>query len=790
MDTRYEHSQHEQHLYELWEKAQAFNPDQVARHVQNWQSSESSANSSSSDQLTTQVDLPATKFSIIMPPPNANDPLHVGHAMFVALEDILIRYHRMRGDDTVWVPGTDHAGIETQFVFEKKLKKEGKSRFNFDRESLYKMIWDYVQENSDIAVNQLKKLGASADWSRFKFMLDEDVVAIALQTFQKLYNQGLVYRDQRLVNFCPKCGTAFSELEVKHVDRTAPLYYMKYGPFTIATVRPETKFRDTALAVNPKDKRYQQWLGKTLDIPGLLGPIQMTVIADEEVDPEFGTGIMKVTPAHDPHDFELGKKYNLPVTPIIDFNGRMDFSWFLEKDDLEDKYRQRAEAYHGKKVAEARQLMVEDLKADGLLLKVDDNYQHSVGVCYRCGTVLEPLPMPQFFIKVKPLVKPILAALKKGEVKVHGAGHDKILKHWLENLKDWNISRQIVWGIRLPVWYSLAENPDLHVTFLNGKGELEKGLVADLLTTYELTEIQRGLQTLRAPVTAQFTLSIEAPGPDYLQETDTFDTWFSSAQWPYSTLRSLSQRPEAPDDFTRFYPTSVMETGYDILPFWVMRMLMMGVFAEGQVPFKEVYLHGLVRDQKGQKMSKSKGNVINPLDIIEKYGADALRIALVIRSSPGLDKSVGEGDFKAMRNFTNKIWNAARFVIHHIPATDAAETSDKPTKADQEFAAKLDQVIAAVTQQLTDLKIGLAAETLYNEFWHWYCDQAIEQAKNGQLSPALLRQGLKTFLKLLHPFVPFVTEAVWQELKASDGFEFTPDETKLLIVSRWPISHD
>lgn len=769
MDTRYEHAQHEQKLYDLWEKDQVFNPDQVRKH-QNWQSNQKTAN----------------HFSIIMPPPNANDPLHVGHAMFVALEDILIRYHRMLGDDTLWVPGTDHAGIETQFVFEKKLKKDGKSRFNFDRETLYHMIWDYVQENSDIAVNQLKKLGASADWSRFKFMLDEDVVTIALETFQKLYEDHLVYRDQRLVNFCPKCGTAFSELEVKHVDRTDPLYYMKYGPFTIATVRPETKFRDTALAVNPADPRYKDWLGKTLDIPGLLGPIQMTVIADDEVDPEFGTGIMKVTPAHDPHDFELGKKYNLPVTPIIDFNGRMDFSWFLEKDDIEDKYRHRAEKYHGKKVAEARHLMVEDLKEDGLLVKVDEKYEHSVGVCYRCGTVIEPLPMPQFFVKVKPLVTPVLAALKKRDVTVYGSGHDKILKHWLENLKDWNISRQIVWGIRLPVWYDLAQNPDLHVTFLNGKGELEKGRLAEVLTTHELSEIQRGLQTLRAPVTAQFTISLESPGPNFIQETDTFDTWFSSAQWPYSTLRSLSHRPQATNDFNRFYPTSVMETGYDILPFWVMRMLMMGLFREGQVPFTEVYLHGLVRDQKGQKMSKSKGNVINPLDIIEKYGADALRMALVIRSSPGLDKSVGEGDFKAMRNFTNKIWNAARFVTEHLANTSEINT----TEADTAFTTRLNQITGDVTQQLNDLKIGLAAETLYNEFWHWYCDQAIEQAKNGQLSPTLLRQGLKTFLKLLHPFVPFVTEAVWQELALAEEWQLAEDEHKLLIVSRWPIRHD
>jgi len=760
MDKAYQHSRHEAGIYAAWEKQNAFDPN---------------ARKPSDDAAA------KPRFTIMMPPPNANDPLHIGHAMFVALEDIMIRFHRMLGEETLWLPGTDHAGIETQFIFEKKLKKDGKSRFQFDRETLYQMIWDYVQENSNTAIDQLKKLGASADWSRYTFMLDPKVVEIVLQTFIEMHEKELIYRDYRLVNFCTKCGTAFSELEVDHIERQDSLYYMKYGPFTIATVRPETKFRDTALAVNPNDPRYQEWLGKTLEIPGLLGPITMTVITDEGVDPEFGTGIMKVTPAHDHHDFELSKKYDLPITPIIDFQGRMDFSWFLEEENIEPRYRERAEKYHHKKVAEARKLMVEDLQADGLLVKVNTEYNHSIGVCYRCGTVIEPLPLPQFFVKVKPLTEKVLTAIDAKEVTILGAGHDKILRHWLENLKDWNISRQIVWGIRMPIWYSVDENPEIQITFLDQDKQRISGSANQLLQKYDFAAIKNQLQELKAPIGAKYTVSINSPGERYIQETDTFDTWFSSAQWPYSTL--MAQKP---DDFSRFYPTQVMETGYDILPFWVMRMLMMGIFKTGKVPFSTVYLHGLVRDQKGQKMSKSKGNAINPLTIIEQYGADALRMALVIRSSVGLDKSVGDSDFKAMRNFTNKIWNAARFIKEMSPTIEANPTEDEA------FEARLQTIVRQITQQLHDYKIGLAAETLYNQFWHWYCDECIETAKKGALSPALLQKGLEAFLKMLHPFMPFVTEAVWGELESAkrsvaDGRRAnTKQEKQLLITSPWP----
>ncbi|HYD34862.1 MAG TPA: valine--tRNA ligase [Vitreimonas sp.] len=744
MDSRYNHLDHEDTIYQQWQTAEAFNPDKNSRSV--------AKPSSKTDQKTS--------FSIMMPPPNANDPLHIGHAIFTTIEDVLIRYHRMLGDDTLWLPGTDHAGIETQFVFEKKLKKEGKSRFQFDRKTLYQMIWEYVQENSDIAVNQLKKIGASADWSRFKFMLDPSIVEVALATFNKLHTAGLVYRNQQLVNFCTSCGTSYSELEVNYVDKVDPLYYVKYplvgqpGEFiVVATVRPEPIFVDTHLAVHPTNPKTKHLIGKKVLNP--LTDVEMEIIADEFVDPEFGTGIVKLTPAHDPHDYEVAKKHGLPLVSAVDFSGKITAA---------------GGKYAGLKVEAARQQVVADLEAKGLLEKVDSKYNHRIGTCYRCGRVIEPLLRPQFFIKVKELTQPVLTALDNGDVTIHGAGHDKILRHWLENLRDWNISRQIVWGIRIPVWYPVAGNEDkLVVSFIDNNKTFHQGPLSEWLPTFSLSEIESGLQQLLALESLPYSVSQDKPqdGQEYLPETDTFDTWFSSGQWPFATLQTTQ-----PGDFDRFYPTSVMETGYDILPFWVMRMLMLGTFATGQVPFKNVYLHGLVRDQKGQKMSKSKGNVINPLEIIEKYGADALRMALVIRSSAGLDKSVGEPDFKAMRNLTNKLWNAARF-IHQNP--DKVAAAD-PKSGDAAFMERLETVTTSVTQQLNDFKIGLAAETLYNEFWHWFCDEAIEQAKAGELSYQTLNTGLIRFLKLFHPFIPFVTETIWQ------AFE----NPTLLILESWP----
>ncbi len=742
MEKNYDPKQVEDRIYAMWQQGGYFVP----------------------------TDNPKAKpFTIIMPPPNANDPLHIGHAMFVALEDIMIRYRRMAGFASLWVPGTDHAGIETQFVFEKKLKKDGKSRFDFDRETLFANIWQYVKQNSDMAVSQLKRIGASADWSRFKFTLDPDIVDVVLTTFRKLHEDGLLYRDNRLVNYCTRCGTGYSELEANHEVKRDPFVTIKYGDFTIGTVRPETKFRDTALAVNPKDKRYKKFIGQSFDIMGLLGPIKMTVIADPEVDPAFGTGMMKVTPAHDFHDFELGKKHNLPVTPIIDLKGKMDFSWYIQSPDFAtkpQKYQDRAKTYHGLHVSKARPLMIDHLKADGLLVDINENYEHTVATCYRCGSTLEPLPLPQFYIKVEALTKPVLQALKTKKVKILGPGYDKILKNWLTNLKDWNISRQIVWGIRIPVWYSLEENPNLQIRYVDSQGQQIVRNGNDILASGDLEEAKKGLQQLQAPIGSTFVISTTAPGPNYLQETDTFDTWFSSAQWPFATLKTAKK-----GDFDRFYPTQVMETAYDILIFWVMRMLMMGIYVTGKPPFDTVYLHGLVRDDKGQKMSKSKGNVINPIEIIDKYGADALRMALVMSTTAGRDSNTSEEKIRGMRNFTNKIWNAARFI--RLKENQNAKIGE----LDEPFIKHLHATSKTITKYLTAQKIGLAAECVYQEFWHWFCDEAIEQNKEGKISDAALNEGFITFLKLLHPFVPFITEEVWRSIH--------PDRTPL-VVSPWP----
>ncbi len=676
-------------------------------------------------------------FCIILPPPNANADLHLGHTMYV-YEDIMIRYHKLLGDEILWLPGADHAGFETQYVFEKQLGKEGKSRFDYSRDALYEMIWDFVHKNRGNMEKQLRILGFSLDWSKNIFTLDPKIVAIVYETFKKLFDDGLVYRGQRLVNYCTKCGTGFSDLEVNYIERKDPLYYMKYGQFTIATVRPETKFRDTALAVNPKDKRYKKWLGKSLDIQGLLGPIHMTVIADPEVDPKFGTGIMKVTPAHDPHDFELGKKYNLPVLPIIDFKGRMDFSWFLKKKNREEKYLERAKKYHGKKVLEARALMVEDLKEDGLLIKVDEHYIHRIGTCYKSGTVLEPLPMTQWFIKIKPLAEKAVKAIKKKQVAFVPKRFEKVAIQWFTNFHDWNISRQIVWGIRIPAYK--CTNPKSQIP--NPKGE-------------------KWFVSVKKPEKCQICGECE-----FEQDTDTFDTWFSSAQWPFATLKVRL----GDNGFKYFYPTSVMETGYDILPWWVCRMLMIGLYVTNEVPFKTVFLHGLVRDKQGQKMSKSKGNVINPIEMVNKYGADALRSALIFGIKEGNDSVVSEEKFIGMRNFANKIWNIGRFIFINRQVKSEklkVKSYNSKLKIVKKLKKEFETVKKKYFKYMNSYKFSMAFETLYQFIWHRYADYYIEELKesvqNGSIEVLeVLEEVYFGTLKMLHPFVPFVTDAIWQ----------------------------
>ncbi len=738
MDARYDHAQHEGKITQLWEDSSVF--------------------------VTSPTPKSKKTFSIILPPPNANDPLHLGHAMYV-VEDILIRYHRMLGEDVLWLPGTDHAGIETQYVFEKKLQKEGKSRFQFDRKTLYSMIWNYVQENSNTAVNQLKRLGFSLDWTRFRFTLDPRVVEYVTNTFLKLHQDGLVYRDLQLVNYCTKCGTSYSDLEVVHNDQVSSLYTLAYGPLKVATTRPETKFGDVALAVNPKDKRYKDYIGKSISFEDLTGPRDLPVIADELVDPTFGTGVLKVTPSHDPIDFLIGQKHHLPMITTIDLQGKLTGAAVGQ--------------YAGLSVAKAREQVVTDLKVKGLLLNEDTKYHNSVGVCYRCSRPIEPLPLPQFFLRVKDskhnLVESAIKILDKKETKIHGAGREKILRHWLNNLVDWNISRQIVWGIPIPAWYQTDGFEDqITVSFIDASGKYQTNTLETATKEHKFSIVAAGLQTISASTNVPYHVGSKQPDDDhqYLPETDTFDTWFSSGQWPVVTLKTQDNT----EDFDHYYPTTVMETAYDILLFWVMRMLLLCTYLTNQTPFAHVYLHGLVRDAKGQKMSKSKGNVINPLEIVDKYGADSLRLALIIRSTPGQDKSVTESDFIAARNFANKLWNAARYVLTVIQDNKTTITTQETP-----FYSHMSAVTQSVTKQLNSLKPGLAADTLYAEFWHWYCDIEIEKHKNKQLSSQELTTGLITFIKLLHPFIPFVTEAIWQELQLAKLVSHP-----LITTDSWP----
>jgi valyl-tRNA synthetase len=747
MDKAYDHKQFEEKIYTLWEKNEVFNHGEKEGKP---------------------------SYTILMPPPNANASLHAGHAMY-SIEDLLIRWKRMQGFAAIWFPGMDHAGLETQSVYEKHLAKEGKSRMDFDRETLYQNIYKFVEDNSGIIYKQFKSLGFSADWKRSTFTMDEKVLTRVFGTFEKLHGDGLIYRDNYLVNYCTKCGTTLADLEVNHEERQDPLYFMRYGPFTIATVRPETKFRDTALAVNPKDPRYKEHIGKTFRIMGLLGEIEMKVIPDEEVNPEFGTGIMKVTPAHDPHDFALGKKFGLPVTPIIDVNGRMDFSWYLEKSGVEEKHMERARKYHGRKVAEARKLMVEDLLADGLMEKIDENYLHSVPVCYRCKNQLESLVLPNWFVKVGPLKEPAVEAVRKGKIKFQPARFLKDYYQWMEVMHDWPISRQTVWGIRIPIWYKVDEKADqVWVWWLDNDGSLQQGTVHSFLNKgVKLTEIEKGLQKVSAkpqPEGPKYVISREKPGEDYLPETDTFDTWFSSGQWPLVTLNF----PDG-EDFSKYYPTDVMGTLSEIIKFWVSRMIMFGLYLADDVPFKTVYLWSMVVDAKGQKMSKSKGNVINPSILIDKYGADALRMALVYGIAPGSRVPLAEDKVRAMRNFANKVWNISRFVSS-IDEIEVAE--NKPNADDKWIQDELAKTIKIVTDGLTKYRFNQAAEEIYDFIWHRLADVYIEKVKERRAEALpTLKHVLRDSLKLLHPFMPFVTEAIWQELKLDED---------MLAISKWP----
>lgn len=732
-----------------------------AKHYQRWEDS---------GYFKPEIHPDGKPFTIILPPPNANGSLHFGHAMFV-IEDILIRYHRMKGDAALWLPGTDHAGTETQFVYEKKLQEEGKSRFDFTRAELYQRIWDYVQENRGGIQGQLKRLGFSLDWSREKFTLDSDIVEIVSQTFKKLYKDGLAYRDYRLVNYCTRDGTSFSDLEVLHEERQDPLYYIKYGPLILATTRPETKFGDTGVAVNPKDPRYSEYIGQTLDIETVLGPAKITVVGDDMVDPEFGTGVVKITPAHDFNDFEVSKRHNLPLKQVIGFDGKMN---------------EHAGKFAGLYVKQARKAVVEEMQEKGLIEKIDETYMHRVGLCYKCKTVLEPLPLEQWYLKIKPLAEKGLKALSENEIVIYPKNFTPVLESWYNNLRDWNISRQNVWGIQIPVWYEVEDPSQFTVTFIDSAKVLKSGRLSELLDKgISQSEITAGLQRVVADIKAKVVFEEDKmEGKSYLPETDTFDTWFSSAQWPYVTLQTAQK-----GDFDKFYPTNVMETGRDILFFWVSRMVMMGLYKEEQVPFKDVILHGIVNDPLGKKMSKSKGNVVNPLEVADEYGADAVRFALIYGTGLGNDQAMSYPKLEAARKFTNKLWNMARFLEMKraelgvdgllVQLGDLETFADH--QADKEWVKKTREVSEQITSYIDSYQFNLAAERLYEFIWHEFADKYIEEVKGraDENSLSVIQSILASLLTLLHPFMPFVTEEIYLKM---------PGAHESIMIEPWPVA--
>lgn len=719
-------------------------------------------------------------YTIVLPPPNASGKMHIGNVLMIAIEDLLIRWKRMQGYSALWVPGTDHAGFETQIKFEKKLKKEGRSRFDFDRKTLYKKIWEFVQENKGLIEDQIREMGASVDWSRYTFTLDEDVLQTVLNTFKKLHDDGFVYRDDYMVNYCPVCGTTFADLEVKHKQRKDPLYYVRYpikdsdGFITVATVRPETMFGDTAIAVHPDDPKKHELIGKTALLP--LTSREIPVISDEMVDKEFGTGAVKITPAHDPNDFDVAKRHDLEKIPVIDLNGRMDIPEDSEMKQLE-----------GEKVMKARELTVEELQKQGLIENLDEKYDHTVTVCYKAGHDIEPTVLPNWFIKVGPLKEPAHDAVKNGKVKIFPKWQEKKYHHWMEEMRDWPISRQVVWGIRIPAWYDVTKNEDLQITFLSKGGENISGSVNNLLKNYELNEIKDGLQTLIAPKHAKYEISTDSPGKNFLQETDTFDTWFSSGQWALVTLGY----PDS-EDFNYFYPTSVLETGWEILRFWVSRMIMFGLYLTDEVPFREVYLHGMVRAIDGKKMSKSLGNEIIPEDYQDEYGTDALRMGLIAGTAAGKDFAFPEDKVVAYRNFANKIWNMARFMQIMVDKTEKeipfySTSLEGLQDNDKKIIKELDQTITSVNNKLEKYHFAQAAEVVYHFVWDDLASDYLESIKDREdkeITLCVFRHVFIMSLKLLHPFMPFVTETIWQILKEDQKMRITEEA---LIISSWPL---
>ena len=673
------------------------------------------------DYFKPKIDLDKEPFVIMMPPPNVTGGLHVGHALTATLEDIMIRWHRMLGEPTLWLPGFDHAGIAAQVVVERQLAQEGTNKYELGREKFEKRAWKWAGQCHDTIMHQHQRLGISCDWSRERFTLDEGLSRAVREAFVRLYNKGLIYRGERIINRCPRCATALSDLEVDHKDVTGNLYYIRYklagdsdNFLTVATTRPETLLGDTAIAVNPADERFGGLIGKKAIVPVVNREIP--IVGDDVVDLQFGTGAVKVTPAHDPVDFEIGQRHKLPLINILNADATMN---------------ENAGPYTGLDRFVCRKTIIADLDRDGLLVKIEP-YDHSIGHCFRCHTIVEPVASKQWFVKTEPLAKPAIAAVTDGRITILPERFTKVYLNWMENIRDWCISRQLWWGHRIPVWYCKK---------------------CDALTV-DTKDPQR--------CSGCGSTEIE-------QDPDVLDTWFSSALWPHSTLGW----PDDTEDFRYFYPTSVMETAYDILFFWVARMIMMGIEDTGDIPFHTVYLHGLVRDEKGDKMSKTRGNVVDPLELMDQYGTDALRFALSTGISPGNDTKITPIKMEAGRNFANKMWNATRFVLKSMESYSGSMKIEKESLPleDMWILSRLNTTIADVDRLMQEFQFGEVQRQIHDFMWGEFCDWYIEITKvrlnagENVLSPIpVLIEVLEKSLRLLHPFMPFITEELWQNV--------------------------
>ncbi|PIP18046.1 MAG: valine--tRNA ligase [Parcubacteria group bacterium CG23_combo_of_CG06-09_8_20_14_all_35_9] len=700
----------EDKIYEQWERSGYFNPDNLS------------------------IPKNSRSFSISMPPPNATGTLHIGHSVMLAIQDTVIRFERLRGKKALWLPGTDHAAIATQTKVEKILQKEGLTRHDLGREKFLKKVKKYVEESRKVIRGQIRKMGSSCDWSRERYTLDKELTRAVQEVFLKMYKDNLIYRGYRIVNWCPRCSSTLADDEVEYVTRLGKLYYLKYGPFIVATTRPETKIGDTAVAVHPQDKRYQKYIGKILKVNLGKVDIEVKVIADKIIDPEFGSGVVGVTPAHSQVDFDLAQKYNLKVKQTIGQDGKM---------------MKTAGPYTGLLVEECRQKFIKDLEEFGLIEKIE-NYENNLSVCYRCHTPIEPLTSEQWFVNVNKKIPKYKASLKELAIKAVKSGKIKIIPNrfnktyfgWLENLRDWCISRQIWFGHRIPVYYCKNK----------GCGKI--------------------IVSQKAPKKCP-----KCGSTNLKQDPDTLDTWFSSGLWTFSTLGW----PQKTKDLKTYHPTSLMETGYDILFFWVARMIIMSTYALGEVPFKKVYLHGLIRDEKGKKMSKSLGNVIDPLDVIKKFGTDAVRLSLIIGTSPGADFLPYEEKIAGFRNFVNKLWNVSRFILSSVKKVRRVDKKPTPlTLSDKWILEELDNLIQKTSKELEKYNFSQAGEELYDFTWHRLADWYLEIAKIEGKKDKILLYILEKLLILWHPFTPFVTEKIWSHLTNSTKKE------DLLMIQKWP----